>query len=236
MEKRDWKPKNTKVIVLGLGLEDWDNPDDAIGHRDEVLHKFFKKCGVPAKNNIHIRNEKGDYDSMVAFLPDFLAESDEETLFIFYYAGHGDVVADSEQEYDLQFCHPSEDAESLTLTDLIEAIEENFEGTNVLLMADCCCSGNIARFAATTESEYAYAGLTSSLASKSSTGNWTFTDCILEALQGINHIDADENGTISLQELADYVKVQMKEVENQKADFGFGEYFDCHMRLGTSKA
>ena len=33
---------------------------------------------------------------------------------------------------------------------------------------------------------------------------------ILEALRGKAHIDTDENGTISLQELADYVKEQMQ--------------------------
>ena len=206
--KKDWNPKNTKVLVLGLGLSEWDDPEDEIGHRDLVLHEFFKECGVPNKNNIHIRDDAGDSESLIDFLPDFLADSDEDTLFIFYYSGHGDLIED-----------------------LVDAIEENFEGYDILLMADCCYSGNISRFAETVESEYNYAALASSLCTKSSTGEWTFTDCILEALKGEAQIDFDENGTISLQELADYVKEQMKEIEEQKSDFGYSEEFDVEMRL-----
>ena len=227
--KKDWNPKNTKVLILGLGLSEWDDPEDEIGHRDLVLHEFFKECGVPNKNNIHIRDDAGDSESLIDFLPDFLADSDEDTLFIFYYSGHGDLIEESELDYDLCFCHPTE--ESFTLSDLVDAIEENFEGYDILLMADCCYSGNISRFAETVESEYNYAALASSLCTKSSTGEWTFTDCILEALKGEAQIDFDENGTISLQELADYVKEQMKEIEEQKSDFGYSEEFDVEMRL-----
>ena len=60
--KKDWNPKNTKVLVLGLGLSEWDDPEDEIGHRDLVLHEFFKECGVPNKNNIHIRDDAVDFD------------------------------------------------------------------------------------------------------------------------------------------------------------------------------
>ncbi|TAE15030.1 MAG: hypothetical protein EAZ95_09155 [Bacteroidetes bacterium] len=233
MAKRDWKPRNTKVFILGLGLEDWDDPNDPIGHRDAVLHKFFRKSGVPGEQNIHIGNEGGDRDSILEFLPDFLADSDEDTFFIFYYAGHGEGVEESEYDYDLYFCHPDEDLDSFTLADLVETIEGNFNGYNVLMIADCCQSGNIARFAETAETEFYYAGLTSALATESSTGAWTFTDCLLEALYGKSHLDRDDDGTISLAELAKYAKEQMREIENQKSDFGHGENFDPDVRLAV---
>lgn len=231
MANRDWTPENTKVIILGLGLEDWDDPSDPIGHRDAVLHKFFKKSGIPDKNNVHFRNEEGDRDTMLEFLPDFLADSTEDSLLIFYYAGHGEEPEESDYDYDLSFCHPSEN--SLTMGDVVDAIEENFEGWSVLFIVDCCQSGNVARFAATADSDYYYAGLTSALATESSTGAWTFTDCLLEALTGKAHIDQDEDGSISLEELAKYAKEQMKEVENQRSDFGYSEGFDIEMRLAV---
>jgi len=233
MAKTDWNPKNTKVLILGLGLSDWADPDDPIGDRDFVLHQFFNKVGVPSESNIHFRDEEGDYDSLMEFLPDFLADSDEETLFIFYYAGHGGQLDESDYEYDVMFCHPEKD--SLTLGYLIDTIESNFNGYNVLLLADCCYSGNIARFAATTESEYYYAGLSSALSTITSTGAWTFSDCFLSALHGEGQVDRDGNGYITLQELADYVKEQMKEVDDQKSDFGFSEGFDVEMRLAVAK-
>ncbi len=233
MPQRDWDPQNTKVLILGLGLSDWEDPDDPIGHRDLVLHNFFKKAGVPPKNNVHLRDAKGDYDSLWNFLPDFLADSDENTLFIFYYAGHGDLVEDSEWDYDLYFCHPEKD--SFTLGDLITAIEENFNGYDILMMADCCYSGNIARLADTYESEYNYAGLTSALSTILSTGSWTFTDCVLQALNGKASLDKDDSGTISVNELASYVKKQMRDVEEQKSDFGCGPNFDPEMSLAVAK-
>lgn len=233
MAKIDWNPKNTKIINLGLGLSDWEDPDDPIGHRDTVLHKFFKKSGVPDKNNLHLRDEKGDYDQLMEILPDFIADSNEDSFLIFYYAGHGGLVEDSELDYDLEFCHPSEN--SFTFADLIDIIENNFEGWNVLFMIDCCYSGNIARFASESDSDYNYAGLTSSMSSETSTGAWTFTDCVLAALNGKAKIDADKDGDISLKELAAYIKSQMKEVDNQKSDFGFSENFDPEMRLAILK-
>ncbi len=231
MPKKDWNPRNTKVLILGLGLSDWDDPEDTIGHRDTVLHDFFKKAGVPDAQNIHFRDEEGDRDSLLAFLPDFLADSDEDTLFIFHYSGHGDLVEDTELAYDVCFCHP--EADSLTLQDLYEAIEDNYNGYHVLLMADCCYSGNIARFAATIDSEYYYAGLTSALSDKTSTGAWTFTDCIIEAFRGNATLDTDENSTISLRELAQYAKQQMREQESQKSDFGHSDSFDIELSLAV---
>jgi hypothetical protein len=231
MTARDWNPKHTKVIILGLGLADWADPEDPIGDRDIVLHQFFKKSGIPSEQNIHIRDEKGDYKNMMKFLPDFLADSDEDSFLIFYYAGHGNPVEDSDYEYDVQFCHPEKD--SLSLGNLIDCIEENFAGWTVLLLADCCYSGNIARFASNTDSEFYYAGLSSALSTKTSTGAWTFSDCVLSALQGEAQLDSDENGSISLQELADYVKEQMKEIDDQKSDFGYNEGYDTGMRLAV---
>jgi Caspase domain len=234
MAKKDWNPNNTKVLILGLGLSDWDDPEDPVGHRDAVLHTFFKKAGIPDAQNVHFRDDEGDRDSLLAFLPDFLADSDEDTLFIFHYSGHGDVVADTSLEYDLYFCHPESD--SLTLQDLYESIEDNFNGYHVLLMADCCHSGNIARFAATIDSEYYYAGLASALAENTSTGAWTFTDCILEAFRGNAMLDTDENNTISLRELAQYAKQEMREQESQKSDFGHSCDFDIGLRLAIVKS
>lgn len=233
MTQRNWNPQNTKVFVLGLGLEHWDDPSDPIGHRDTILHQFFKNNGIPDNQNVHFRNKGGDRESILEFLPTFLQDSTEDTFFIFYYAGHGGEVEDSENEYDLYFCHPSEYLQSFTLKDLVEIIEGNFNGYNVLMIADCCYSGNLARFAKTAQTEYYYAALASALADEESTGAWTFTDCLLEALNGNAELDRDKDGTISLAELAKYIRKQMQEVDNQKSDFGHGENFDPAMRLAT---
>jgi uncharacterized caspase-like protein len=234
MAKKDWNPESTKVLVLGLGLEDWEDPEDSIGHRDIILHNFFKKQGVPDANNVHFGNENGDRDSLLEFLPDFLSDSDENTFFIFYYAGHGDLVEDDDS--DMYFCHPDEEnCDSLTFSELIEVIEEYFNGNNVLFLADCCFSGVIADYVREEDTDYNYAALTSALSDKTSTGAWTFTDCVLEGLRGKALLDKDENNLISLEEIAKYVKYKMAKEENQKADFGYTEEFDTEMALAVAK-
>ncbi len=220
-------PQHIKTLIIGLGLEEWDNSDDPIGHRDIILHDFFKKQGVPDNQNIHFRNEKGTKKNLENFLPEFLANSDGNTFFIFYYAGHGQIVSDD--KFDLSFCHPTQ--KSFTFRKLIRLIKEIFKGNYGLFMADCCYSGNMARYCANYKGKYNFAGLTSSQYNKGSTSAWTFTDCILEGLQGNKMLDTNEDNVISLQELANYVQIQMQKIDKQKSDFGYSANFDANIPL-----
>jgi hypothetical protein len=139
-----------------------------------------------------------------------------------------------EEGDDFYFCHPTAE-ESISRAELFDMIEGNFNGYQVLLMADACHSGALAREVATRETEYYYAALASATSDVSSTGNWTFTDCILAALRGDARIDADADGTISFQELADHVIAQMRDVEEQPADYQVNDGFDASFRLSVVK-
>lgn len=233
--RKCWKPKNTRVFILALGLAEWENPQDPIGHRDAVLYDFFRLAGVPKKHILHLRDAGGDSESIYKVLPDFLADSDEKTDFFFYYAGHGLSAQNDYYPHDLCFVHPDPEVYSFTLSDLVNVIEENFNGYRALLFADCCHSGRIARFAAESASEYHYAGLASTSADELSTENWTFTDCLLEGLRGMAHTDIDADGAVSWLDLAKYVQTQMLLLENQSVDFGFGVGFDAQTSLALVK-
>jgi hypothetical protein len=54
-----------------------------------------------------------------------------------------------------------------------------------------------------------YGTLTSSLACTASTGAWTFTECLIAALQGAIPLDADGNGLITFAELARFAEREM---------------------------
>jgi hypothetical protein len=230
MAKRDWSPANTLVLVLGLGLGDWADDANPDWRRHATLAEFFTRAGVPGDQLLFWEDEAGHPDRFREALPTFLQNSDEETMFIFYYAGHGS----HDEGDDFYFCHPDTE-DWVSRAELFTIVEENFNGWQVLLMADCCYSGSLAREIEGRETEYGYAALTSSTSDIESTGNWTFTDCVLAALRGESAIDADSNGAISFQELADHVVARMRDVEEQPADYQVNDGFDPSFRLALVK-
>lgn len=226
----DWSPDNTLVLILGLGLDEWADEEDPNWGRHATMAEFFRQAGVPDDQLLFWEDEAGHPDRLRKKLPEFLQNSDEDTLFIFYYAGHGI----HEEDDDFYFCHPHTD-DWLSGPELFDIIEDNFEGWQVLLTADCCYSGAIAREVAERETDYGYAALTSSTSTISSTGNWTFSDCLLSALRGEATLDADGDGTISFQEVADHVVARMRDEEKQPADFQVNDGFESSFRLAIVK-
>lgn len=223
------KPENLKVLILGLGLEEWKNPDDKVGNRDVILHEYFKKIGVKNKNNILIGNEKGTRKNLNTFVHDFLCESNEDSIFIFYYAGHGV----KEGKENLHFCHLDSKKKSYTFEDFIETIASAFEGKNVIFMADCCHSGVLSRFCKNQDNEFDFgmAGLASAQHNRKSTETWAFTDAMLEVLQGKTNWHDTKDNSISFEKLTKYVRQQMREKEHQKIDVGFSKNFDKKIKF-----
>ncbi len=230
MLQKDWKPKNTYVMILGLGLEQWADPDDPSWARHKTLYKFFKKAGVPEGQILFWENEDGEPDRMRNKLPKFLEKTSDDSLFIFYYAGHGGY--DKEEEDDFYFCHPNTD-DAVYAGELFDMIEENFNGDQAILMADCCYSGTLVDWLDYRDTEIKYGVLTSATSDIVSTGNWTFTDCLLSALHGDAAIDKNKDGSITFNELCKYVIKTMKEVENQPADYACSEGFDSSFCLAV---
>ena len=231
MAKRDWNPASTHVVILGLGLDDWADPDDPSWKRHETLAKLFRKAGVP-ENQLHFwENEEGAGAKVKKRLPEILSNVEEDGLFLFYYAGHGDL--DAEWENEFYFCHPDENDDVLYGSELLDMLEEHFEGEKAAIFVDCCYSGWIARAVEELDTEGKYAALTSAAGDITSTGNWTFTECLLSALRGEKGIDRNEDGTISFKELARHVALQMRKVDQQPADYGHTDAFDPSFKLAV---
>lgn len=104
-----------------------------------------------------------------------------------------------------------------TLYDLAAA---NFKGKRMVLMADCCYSGSllaVGKKIADLGKEVIV--LTSATSSNISTGNWTFTQTLLDNLRG--DLLADQNGdnSVTLTETADEIKQAMKYREYQLSGY-----------------
>jgi hypothetical protein len=61
--------------------------------------------------------------------------------------------------------------------------------------------------------------LTSATKATTSTGNWTFTQCVLDAFSGLPLMDINRDGAITLGELGTEVSNTMLHIEGQQSDF-----------------
>jgi len=113
--------------------------------------------------------------------------------------------------------------------------ERAFKGKRAILTADCCYSGGLALEALFRAGRISYAAVTSSQSGAESTGAWTFTDCLISALDGELGIDADGDGSISLEELAGYIERAMTRIDGQLASSVTTNGFPSRFVLGPAR-
>ena len=73
-----------------------------------------------------------------------------------------------------------------------------------------------------SKSGYRIASISSSSSDSASTGNWTFTHRVIEALSGESVADIDGDGIITIGDIAKYVQKSMRYFERQKS--GYSQY------------
>jgi uncharacterized caspase-like protein len=121
-------------------------------------------------------------------LRDVLRQTQPGDFLWFSYQGHGDKRPNSGMflvPYDTDgSTNKSERETAYKLSDLLSDIESDFRGSHVLLSGDCCHSGQMAVVAPHRKGRIAFGAITSSLSSEVSTGNWTFTNALIEGLTG----------------------------------------------------
>jgi hypothetical protein len=197
-----WEPRNTWVFAVGvLAYPDgqaW--PDE--GRRDAVMVDALQARGVPANQITFIKDRNATIAAVRRAFDAVMANATAEATLWFYFAGHGiqrDTGVTEFSLYDGRWPIP----------DLFSTIERTFPGNTALLFADCCYSGALGTEAMLRAGRVSYGTLTSSLACTISTGAWTFTNCLIAALQGAIPLDADGDGLITLTELARFAEREM---------------------------
>ena len=232
-----WEP--AKTWVMAVGVLEWSASDlygsfPKAGRRDAELVQFFRDQGVPGSQIVFLKDKLATKVRIERSLVDLLDQTRPGDLLVVYYAGHG-------VEEDGTTCFANYDITGKTLRSgwqvpaIFDAIERHYLGSRVLLMADACNSGALGVEAEKRGSKIAYATLASVQPEEESTGNWTFTECVLKGLRGDPAVDLNGDGQVQLDELARYTKRKMSAAESQKAWFSTANGFAPDMVLSLTK-
>lgn len=217
--------KPTNIYAVVAGVLQW--PGNKLSgfstklRKDKELYDTLLARGVPAKNMRLLLDEQSTQTGIRKAIRDITASAPVDATFLFYYCGHGFSVKNDDvcfANYDLDSNAPLKTG--LLTSNIGTIIGRNYRGKRVLLMADCCCSGGLAETAkALSKSGFEAAALTSADAVTVSTGNWTFTQSIIDSLKGDALADTNHDGTVTLGEMAGEVREAMRVLERQKSQF-----------------
>lgn len=231
-----WQPERTWVFAVGIlrfqGKEKNDWPEE--GRKDLVLLETLHQRGVPAAQICFLKNEEATAAALQSKLEEFVRRPQRGDTLIFYYAGHGGRNY-SDPSRPVHFV-PYDAGKSWLMSRVVQTIEEGFQGSRVLLTADCCHSGALAEVAAATSGETSYGTLTSSRASATSTGSWRFTECLIEIFGGSGGVDLAQDGSTTFSEAALYSDLKMAFHENQRATAGVAGGFPNDLILAEPEA
>jgi hypothetical protein len=237
----DLDPAHTYVVIAGVlqwqqpGVTGWPTKH----RKDEELRDVLLKRGVPAAHMAMLLDEQATFSRIKRAIHATCrkAAADADATFIIYYCGHGGPSGGNDTCFMNYDVIPSDlERTGLLASDLAAMVGKDFKGKRVLFLADCCYSGGMAKAAETlAKSGLQAASLTSADSTVASTGNWTFTQTVIDALEGSALADKNGDGVITLDELAGEVGDAMKYLEHQRN--GYAKYgLPGSFRIGLAKA
>jgi hypothetical protein len=234
---RDWQPQRTWVFVVGI-LQ-WEHKDlfDSFpqkNRRDAQLVEFFRQQGVPASQLVFLKDSQATTRRVETSFPAFLSRTGPDDLLIFYYTGHGYKSEDEQTTYFATY-DDSEDTVGWATDAIISDIEKYFKGSRALLTADTCFSGTLALQTRQLGRRVSYATLASATSNHTSTENWTFTEMLLAGLRGKSFADINNDGEVTLSELAEDIKQDMAYAEDQKSVFITTGNFPPELELAAAE-
>lgn len=208
-------PANTYVFIAGV-LK-WQSPTlssfNGTNRKDEELYKLLLAKGVNKLNTVYLKDSEATLDNMTKKMKEILGKTTANSTFIFYYAGHGARDGNgpvSFANYDYR------SGNGFAATSVSQLINGSFKGKQVWLLADCCYSGTLMeearKISGTGKSVITF---TSSSSSNISTGNWTFSQTMIDCFNGLPIADRNVDGKISLKEVKDELFDAMKFREKQ---------------------
>lgn len=234
---RGWQPQRTWVFVVGI-LQ-WEHKElfDSFpqkNRRDAQLVEFFRQQGVPSSQLVFLKDSQATTRRVETSFPAFLSKTGPDDLLVFYYTGHGYKSEDEQTTYFATY-DDSADTVGWATDAIIRDIEKYFKGSRALLTADTCFSGTLAQQTRQLGRRVSYATLASATSNHTSTENWTFTEMLLAGLRGKSFADLNNDGEVTLSELAEDIKQDMAFAEDQKSIFITTGNFQTEMELATAE-
>ncbi len=231
-----WEPQRTWVFFVGL-LE-WQDTESFASfpqenRRDEILLNELRAGGVPETQIVYLKDKQATTAKIQAEFVKLLSRTKPgDTVFV-YYCGHG--YKDDDAKTFLASYDASDDTLGWAVASVPDAIEKNFKGSQAIIALDNCYSGEMADAVKAAPRRVAYAVMASSLASQSSTGNWTFTEVLMSAFRGDSFIDDNRDGKVTFAELQANAEEDMLFGEEQIATFAFTGGFDPQTVIAKSQ-
>lgn len=219
----------TTTHALVVGLLDFADPAltdfSTVDRRDVVVARTLVERGVPAANVVTLLDAQATRSAVRTALAAAADATPVGGTLVVYYAGHGTRTTEGDVAYlayDTTASAPGPSGLSIAM--LHDTLSPRLVGKRLLFLADCCHSGALGGLARSLSAEgVVAASLTSADASNTSTGNWTYTQVLLEGLRGDACLDADADGSIGIAELDRAVKDAMRFRERQRS----GSFLDA---------
>lgn len=216
-----WDPAQTWALVAGV--VSWRDPrlPTLEGHRrDTDLMQSLVRRGVPEAQRVMLIDREATRAGVLAALSKQVTTAPRGSTFIVYFEGHGlfdgsrFVLATADTDLDAL------DHTGLDLAALYPVLSLRGPSDRVLLLGDACYAGNLGALAAAlTYSGVPTVSLTSAAEASESSTNWTFTQALIDGLDGRAIIDANGDGDIALTEIANEARGAMRYRERQPIGF-----------------
>lgn len=198
--------------------------------RDAELVEYLRSHGAEV---IFLKDGQATLRAIQRELPRVASACGPEDQLIVYYAGHGGKSSDGKDILFAPYDGGQEDSDNLSVEWMLETVKENFAGDRVLFLADCCSSGGLVEELEEHPGSLRAAALTSSSSNESSTGTWTFTQDVLDALRGNPLMDRNHDGKVTLNELATYARIDLSAYFGQMVSYATVNQFPGSLELGA---
>lgn len=234
----EWNPQKTRVFVVGLlEWQDAENfkPFPKENRRDDELLEVLRQKGVPESQIFKLKDTNATTAKIQNVFENFLNHSAPDEWLIVYYTGHGYRDYDDGRVYLASYNAGIKGDKGWAVDSIPDTIDKFFKGKRAIVALDNCNSGAIVDAVKDRKSRISYAALATTPASSSSTGNWTFTESLINAFRGNSYIDADKDGAISFGEMTANSYDDMLFAEEQLAQFALTGDFSERTVLTKAK-